>query len=352
MLHRATTLWHNHVYKRLSGFSFIQWHYFYFIVTSLISSLIFWGSSTPAKSVTYIDSIFLCVSAMTEAGLNTVNLSELNTWQQIMMFLLIILGSAIFVSSSVLHIRKVAFETKFAELIEKRRRRLHRPRALSFSLSRKDHAHSNDRDAAAPTGALRGRQLETGRKYGERKESLNLAEQQQPSEPRQDQELAAPHLADASDNEPNTGHIRFVDSMSPLGHKQPRSQSFHRSPSFFEGRGVGARRLENHPRNARPMDIYEELSEDAIEDESPQRGKRASKVHKYIDTIEGYLGRNSQFHHLSEKERRKLGGIEYDAISLLSWLVPAYFVLFQLFGALGVGAWLTANHPDMTRRNG
>ena len=39
-------------------------------------------------------------------GLNTVNLSELNTWQQIMLFALIFVGSAIFVSNFVLQVRR------------------------------------------------------------------------------------------------------------------------------------------------------------------------------------------------------------------------------------------------------
>lgn len=52
--------------------NFLTLHYVYFIVTCLISSVIFYSASTPWKSVSYIDAIFLCVSAMTGAGLNTV----------------------------------------------------------------------------------------------------------------------------------------------------------------------------------------------------------------------------------------------------------------------------------------
>ena len=48
--------------------SFINLHYLYFIFTSITASLIFWGSSTPERSVSYVDSLFLCTSAMTEAG--------------------------------------------------------------------------------------------------------------------------------------------------------------------------------------------------------------------------------------------------------------------------------------------
>lgn len=53
--------------------NFLTLHYVYFIATCLVTSIIFYLTSTPWKSVSYVDSIFLCVSAMTGAGLNTVS---------------------------------------------------------------------------------------------------------------------------------------------------------------------------------------------------------------------------------------------------------------------------------------
>jgi hypothetical protein len=61
--------YHNHIRPDLPDASFITFHYLYFLSTCLIASLIFWGSSTPFRSVSYIDSLFLVVSAMTEAGM-------------------------------------------------------------------------------------------------------------------------------------------------------------------------------------------------------------------------------------------------------------------------------------------
>jgi hypothetical protein len=344
----------HHVYLGLSGFSFIQWHYFYFIATTLVASLIFWGSSTPAKSVHYVDSLFLCVSAMTEAGLNTVNLSELNTWQQIMLFLLIIIGSAIFVSSSTLHIRKRAFERKFAELVEQRRKRLHRPRTLTFSLSRRDPVHSDDHGATVASGAFRGRLRDADPACPEAKDPPSSSDSQQnvvvPAETQI--EPGTLHATGTTNSDSNAGHIKFQESIPPVEHTGSRPRNIRHSPSFFEGRGVGARGLDNHPRNARPVEFHEEPPDCAIEDDPMQPDPWVKKMHRYVGTVGGYLGRNSQFYHLSEKERRKLGGIEYDAICLLSWLVPAYFTLFQLFGALGVGAWITANRPSTSWTNG
>ena len=76
--------------------NFITLLYAYFVGTCLAASLIFWGSSDPPKRVPYSDSLFLVVSAMTLAGLNTVSLSDLNTFQQSILFTLLLLGSAIF----------------------------------------------------------------------------------------------------------------------------------------------------------------------------------------------------------------------------------------------------------------
>ena len=66
----------------------------------------FAGSFSPPKSDSYIDSLFLLVSAMTLAGHSIVNLSELDKFQQFIPFALILLGSAILVSLLVVHVRK------------------------------------------------------------------------------------------------------------------------------------------------------------------------------------------------------------------------------------------------------
>lgn len=72
----------------------------------------------------------------------------------------------------------------------------------------------------------------------------------------------------------------------------------------------------------------------------------------YFDAAEGWTSRNSQFHGLTERERERLGGYEYRAVALLAWLVPAYYVLFQLLGCLGCAAWVAYNRPDTARGNG
>ena len=64
--------------------NYLTLHYVYFLGTCLVCSMIFYYSSTPFRSVGFADALFMCVSAMTGAGLNTVggfySLRSAGTW--------------------------------------------------------------------------------------------------------------------------------------------------------------------------------------------------------------------------------------------------------------------------------
>jgi hypothetical protein len=62
--------------------------------TPLIFSGIFYASNGRYK-VSYVDSLFNCVSAMTVTGLATVNLSSLTGFQQALLFMLMCMGNPV-----------------------------------------------------------------------------------------------------------------------------------------------------------------------------------------------------------------------------------------------------------------
>jgi hypothetical protein len=55
------------LHRNFPSFNFITLHYIYFLTTCLLTSVIFWGASTPARSISYTDALFMTVSAMTLA---------------------------------------------------------------------------------------------------------------------------------------------------------------------------------------------------------------------------------------------------------------------------------------------
>ncbi|CAI6339653.1 unnamed protein product [Periconia digitata] len=319
--------------------NFITLHYLYFLITCLLASVIFWGASTPARSVSYVDALFLTVSAMTLAGLNTVNLSTLNTFQQWMLFFLIMIGSAIFVSGFVVHIRKRAFEKRFAYIVAKRRRGSERRSRSSLRrrLSR-SRSRLGARDVEHDTGDPYEQVAEASGRCTGNRESItahngSMTEKQPPSPNPVPAIEAGDEIHSSSSHVPNASpsHITF----------DPNIHNLHR---FNPVQGV---ETEFHA-------MTKSRSETGtVHEVSEAQPDRLGSAHNPLPVTSGFiLSRNSSFHHLSEQERQKLGGYEYRAVCLLSWLVPIYYILFQLVGCIGLGAYVAINRPLTARANG
>ena len=252
---------------------------------------------------------------MTEAGLNTVNLSELNTWQQIILFLLIMAGSAMFVSIAILHVRKSAFEKKLEDLAERKKRHsMHLARSFTFSRSRTKRQNSLSGDeSAVASGVVRGRPIRDEEKPDpdaiptRRQTGISSAGGQALT-----LDTSAQGMTESAEtpDRSGAGHIHFDTLQSPNNTDLPRLRTtVSRNTKLFIGAGVGIRSMENHPKFANPM------VSDADEPKS-QHGAGTNTLgpftglDQWIDSIDGKIGRNSQFHNLTEAERRRLGGIE------------------------------------------
>lgn len=308
----------------------------------MIASVIFWGASTPSKSIRYIDALFLVVSAMTLSGLGSINLSIINTFQQIMLFVLIMMGSAIFVSAFVVHLRKRAFEKKFRIVVEKKRQKdgtrrrttsLHRTsvhelggirRPSAASASKDDQLTGEDPKNPHPLPTVRT-STDTYGKDGSQFDSAIVD-------------------GDAEDSMDPT-HLTFSRDTR---FRPSNTSTRRRSHLSFGTLGVGVR-------PGASMDITSlddpPTARSANHNGLPDDSDKEDSDH-YFDTAEGWTSRNSQFHGLTERERQRIGGYEYRAVALLAWLVPAYYVLFQLLGCLGCAAWVAYNRPDTARGNG
>ncbi|KAG2005785.1 potassium transporter [Coprinopsis cinerea AmutBmut pab1-1] len=90
--------------------NFYRIHLTAFTFIPLITSGVFYASNGRFR-ISYLDSLFLCYSAMTVTGLSTVNLSTLTPWQQVILYLLMIIGDITMVSWVMVLIRKRFFRT-------------------------------------------------------------------------------------------------------------------------------------------------------------------------------------------------------------------------------------------------
>ncbi|MCJ1309621.1 hypothetical protein MMC25_003281 [Agyrium rufum] len=365
------------IYQRikphLPPLNFITIHYAYFITTCLLTSLIFWGASTPGRTVSYIDCLFFTVSAMTEAGLNTVNLSELNTFQQILLFLLIMVGSNIFVSSFVVHVRRTTFERRFTNIIEEeRRKRKERKHQASISHEKTHQRPGSHRRSHSVSQPEVDGVVIRGRIIASRKDSdvQSRSDNNPGNHPPRDREAGKTSVvADGpTESEPQDrfqqddiggkSQRASEDGSTGVASSGPQQIRFATSPvrslskkraSILSMQGVGARHdLSNHPSQAPRTPLYP-IPLAALTEEKGEQILHGTQ--KYFKSG-GFIGRNSQFHNLTLEERERLGGVEYRAIMLLEYIVPLYFFLFQLLGCIGLGAYVAINRPDEARQNG
>lgn len=337
-----------------------------------------------------------------------------------MLFILIIIGSAIFVSSFVVHVRKRAFETRFDHIAELRRQVAHgrrgRGRRRSASLAgRLSRSVTGSENPALATGSIisprkgqnkqekmndskdesKNEELPAGIKWNEStatdtingnfsdrgKEetggnnstlepdlggspgsSLERTEPVQPepstsslpARPRAltyrseaGDEISVDHPATAGPpNAPQTPlRITFAPDTYYHANLNPTQRSNHSNHRFISMQGVGAQA--NAGIKRRLTDTSFNTTDQNLENVAL---KAATNHLPFLNS--GYVSRNSQFHHLSEEEREHLGGYEYRAVRFLAWLVPLYFFLWQLFGCLGLGAYVANNRADTARKNG
>ncbi|KAI1365211.1 cation transport protein-domain-containing protein [Xylaria arbuscula] len=102
-------------------FNFITLHYFWIIGWTIIGSILIFASA--GGKLAYVDALAFAAGANTQAGLNTVDINLLNTFQQLVMYFAALLSNPITIHSSVVFLRLYWFEKRFQHVVEEARSR-------------------------------------------------------------------------------------------------------------------------------------------------------------------------------------------------------------------------------------
>ncbi|KAI0187659.1 cation transport protein-domain-containing protein [Xylaria flabelliformis] len=102
--------------SRHPHFSFITLHYFWIIGFTILGSILMYA--TGGGQLAYIDALAFAAGANTQAGLNTIDLNLLNTFQQLVMYFCALLSNPITIHSSVVFLRLYWFEKRFQHIVK------------------------------------------------------------------------------------------------------------------------------------------------------------------------------------------------------------------------------------------
>lgn len=144
--------------------NFITIHYLYMIGMSLVLSVIIYGIG----DISYIDALFFASGSCTQSGLNTVDVNDLKTGQQAVMYLGAMMCNPIAVHSVVVFVRLYWFEKRFKAVVLEARK-------LRRTKSRNRATTKDDLENASHSLSIRGRVIQllphTGHRTGRNPQS-------------------------------------------------------------------------------------------------------------------------------------------------------------------------------------
>lgn len=295
-------------------------HHAYFVFVGLIFAVIFWLSSHSNRTVSFTDSLFLVESAFTSSGLNTVNISELSTGQQVILALMMILGSPVLISLFTIWFRAHIFEKRFEDIVERERNRKMQATGTVVGMA----------------GAMFGAPVLASFQRAKARSQAGLARRGTWMHTKR-AEADAFHLATSRDRDPEIARATRSSVQLSVIH---------------EGQNP---RIEVPVNSERPHSAYTQASYPVRRTFSRDDGRPMTSENfdfrAFIRENKKSIGRNGQFFDLTDEEREALGGVEYRALRILFVIVSAYFLLFQIFGAIALGAWLSSHGSTITAVN-
>ncbi|KAL2213452.1 potassium transport protein TRK1/TRK2 [Sarocladium strictum] len=131
-------------------FNFITVHYFWIIGATIVASVLIYAVGR--GNIHYIDALLFASGANTQAGLNTVDVNLLNTFQQIVIYIFTMLSSPITLHGSVVFLRLYWFEKRFQHWVRD-------ARARRGTLSKSKSTARNQMDLAEEGRGVQGRHI-------------------------------------------------------------------------------------------------------------------------------------------------------------------------------------------------
>jgi hypothetical protein len=135
-------------YLRNVKWNFISLHYIYIISWAMVGSVVVYG----AGQIPYTDALFLASGAVTQSGLNTIDLNLLHTYAQLFLYILSMFTNPIVINSFVVFVRLYWFEKRFEHIVRD-------ARALRRTKSRASTVARDQPDAGQEESGIRGHSI-------------------------------------------------------------------------------------------------------------------------------------------------------------------------------------------------
>ncbi|AGO14267.1 AaceriAFL218Cp [[Ashbya] aceris (nom. inval.)] len=139
------------IFRRLLP-NFIAVHYFYIITMALLCSILVY----PVKNAAYIDVLFLSAGAATQGGLNTIDITDLSLYQQIILYTTSMITTPIWIHGMLVFVRLFWFERYFDGIKEWSKKNFQMRRTRTLVAREMSRSMSSGRPWQKSDRSLRG----------------------------------------------------------------------------------------------------------------------------------------------------------------------------------------------------
>ena len=347
----------------------------WFVLVIFVASGVLYALRGAAR-LAYIDCLFISTSAMTVTGLTTVPLSQLTLAQQIVVFVLMVLGNLIVDSLLIVLLRRQAFGTKLHKFTKR-------------NASARARAH----DIELQERVRRREEAERVRRFFGWQDAgdVGVPEKHTSGVPRLDEPARAvdkplrappcpappaPPAPDPAAAPIGAGHVHVAPVPAAHARRTPRGArpsslltssdlasrpraALHQALTRNMNRGLGGfpspidwvmgilesfhwtGRL-NVPETSTAATVRRSAG-DAIDADGET--VRLVPYLSFDATVTG----NSNFPGLTHAQRVELGGVEYRALDVLAWLIPVYWLGWMALSLVIVLPYLASAHAARVR---
>ncbi|KKZ62581.1 hypothetical protein EMCG_02990 [[Emmonsia] crescens] len=325
--------------------TFITIHYAYIITLSISSLIVLY----PYGNLKAIDAYFFGASGCTESGLNTYDIKDLKTYQQLFIYVIPIISHLGFINIAVVLVR------------------LHWNTELGIAPSQARHSHDVEAHAyKTPEERKSAGGIENTSTSGLNMISTGNNANETDKSQAQTTKPPGTSISFATD-------VRDYDKSKALYVPPPQERDRGRpmvevdevfsddeiaktNDSNVKRRSLSARRRTiGSSRIVSTSTLERVASSIFVLDGRPSTSNKQPPLQhslsQHLDlplSSHATLGHNSQFRNLTAEDREKLGGIEYRSLKLLLKIVTAYFFGLHLFGAICLLGWIL--HSDLKYR--
>ncbi|KAK7973599.1 hypothetical protein PG989_015447 [Apiospora arundinis] len=313
---------------------YITLHYTWIICCSILGLIIIY----PYGNVSAIDAYFFGASASTESGLNTFDVKDLKTYQQVYIYLIPIITNVGFVNIMVVAVRLYWFKKKFKAVAPSYWRP--DPEAVVFSLRRDNVAEVHPPQGPEQTSTSKDTVIIPQK---DDKGTVDVQDSQAAEEPDTTYYIPPPRERDNGKPFTARGAPRGDDDgdeikpVPPPPFEADREGLKQRRPVTMEGPKLAtARSIQSVARSV--LVLGSRISSESRGPPNVSRFPRPSELPTLSKQVT--IGRNSRLYNLTEEDKEKLGGIEYRALKMLMKIVPGYFFGLHLFGVICLVPWI------------